>query len=126
VAMFNHKKFTRSVLHAVRGFRYVLGEQNFRVQVASSLVVIFFVLFFGLRVWEAVALVMMIILVLVLEIINSIFERVMDILEPRVHPYAKIIKDMMAAAVLIASIGAVFVGVVIFWPYFVNLYLGGI
>lgn len=45
----------------------------------------------------------------------------MDILEPRVHPYAKTVKDMMAAAVLIASIGAAFVGVVIFWSYFENI-----
>jgi diacylglycerol kinase len=28
---------------------------------------------------------------------------------------------MMAAAVLIASLGAAFVGIVIFWPYFENI-----
>lgn len=118
---FNFKKFSRSVSHAVRGFKCVLKEQNFRIQIVFSIVVIFLILFFGLKIWEAAALVMMIVLVLVLEIINSIFERIMDILEPRVHPYAKTIKDMMAAAVLIASIGAAFVGIVIFWPYFKNV-----
>ena len=118
---FSLKKFSRSFAHAVRGFKCVSKEQNFRVQILFSIVVIFLILFFGLKIWEAAALVMMIILVLVLEIINSIFERIMDILEPRVHPYAKTIKDMMAAAVLIASIGAAFVGVVIFWPYFNNI-----
>ena len=119
--MFNPKKFSRSVSHATRGFKCVLKEQNFRIQVLFSIIVIFLILFFGLKVWEAAALVMMVILVLVLEIINSIFERIMDILEPRVHPYAKTIKDMMAAAVLIASVGAAFVGVVILWPYFENV-----
>ena len=119
--MFNPKKFSRSVSHAVRGFKCVFKEQNFRIQISFSIIVIFLILFFGLKVWEAAALVMMIVLVLVLEIINSIFERIMDILEPRVHPYAKTVKDMMAAAVLIASIGAAFVGTVIFWPYFENV-----
>ena len=119
--MFSFKKLTRSFAHAIRGFRCVFREQNFKIQVAFAIIVIFFILFFGLKVWEAAALVMMTILVLVLEIINSIFERIVDILEPRVHPYAKTIKDMMAAAVLTASIGAVFVGVVIFWPYFSNI-----
>jgi len=119
--MFSLKKFSRSVSHAVRGFKCVFKEQNFRIQIAFSVIVIFLILFFGLKVWEAAALVMMVVLVLVLEIINSIFERIMDILEPRVHPYAKTIKDMMAAAVLIASIGAAFVGAVILWPYFENV-----
>lgn len=121
MTVFNLKKFSKSISHATRGFRYVLKEQNFRIQILFSVVVIFLILFLGLRVWETVALIMMIVLVLVLEIINSIFERIMDILEPRVHPYAKTVKDMMAAAVLIASFGAAFVGVVIFWPYFSNI-----
>ncbi len=121
MALFNLKKFSRSFSHAIRGFKCVLKEQNFRVQILFSIVVIFLILFFGLKIWEAAALVMMIVLVLVLEIINSIFERIMDILEPRVHPYAKTVKDMMAAAVLIASIGAAFVGIVIFWSYFENI-----
>ena len=118
MTVFSLKKFSRSFSHAIRGFKCVLKEQNFRVQILFSIVVIFLIIFFGLKIWEAAALVMMIVLVLVLEIINSIFERIMDILEPRVHPYAKTVKDMMAAAVLIASIGAAFVGIVIFWPYF--------
>ncbi|MEA1936791.1 MAG: diacylglycerol kinase [Patescibacteria group bacterium] len=116
--IFSVRKLVRSFLHAIGGFKRVFQEQNFRIQTALAIIVIFFILFFGLKVWESVALVMMITLVLVLEIINSIFERIVDILEPRVHPYAKAIKDMMAAAVLIASLGATFVGVIIFWPYF--------
>lgn len=119
--IFSFRKFTKSFTHAFRGFKYIFKEQNFKVQVGFAVLVIFFIFFFKLKIWETVALVMMIVLVLVLEIVNSIFERIVDILEPRVHPYAKVIKDMMAAAVLIASLGAVFVGVVIFWPYLINI-----
>lgn len=116
--VFKVKKFIRSVSHAVRGFRCILKEQNFKIQILFSIVVIVFIFIFNLKIWETVALLMMIVLVLVLEIINSIFERIMDILQPRVHPYAKTIKDMMASAVLVASVGAFFVGLLIFWPYF--------
>lgn len=122
--MFKFKKFLRSVSHAVRGFKRLLKEQNFQIIVLSSVVVIVFIFLFNLKVWESVALIMMIVLVLVLEIINSIFERIVDILEPRVHPYAKTIKDMMAAAVLTASIGAAFIGMVVFWPYLKNIING--
>jgi len=119
--MFSLRKLARSFSHATRGFKCVFREQNFRIQIAFAIIVVFFILFFRLKIWETVVLVMMVTLVLVLEIINSIFERIVDILEPRVHPYAKAIKDMMATAVLIASLGAAFVGIVIFWPYFSNV-----
>jgi len=55
--------------------------------------------------------------VLIMELINTVFERVVDILKPRIHPYARVIKDLMAATVLITSIVAVIVGVIIFYPY---------
>jgi len=45
---------------------------------------------------------------------------VVDILKPRIHPYAKLIKDLMAATVLITSIVAVVVGILIFYPYIVD------
>ena len=57
---------------------------------------------------------------LVMELINTVFERVVDILKPRVHPYARLIKDLMAATVLITSIVAVVVGIIIFYPYIIN------
>lgn len=121
MVIFNFKKFTRSVSYAIRGLRSVSREQNFRIQAISALSVIVLIILLGLKVWETVALLMMITLVLVLEIINSIFERIVDILEPRVHPHAKTIKDMMASAVLIASSGAFLVGILILWPYFKSI-----
>ena len=54
--------------------------------------------------------------------INSIFERIIDILRPRFHPEAKIIKDMMAAIVLIASISSVVIGLSIFLPKIFELF----
>ena len=119
--MFHFKRFVKSISYASRGIRSAFKEQNFKIQVLFAIIVIFLMIIFHLKLWETIVLLMMIILVLVLEIINSIFERIVDILEPRVHPYAKNIKDMMAAAVLVASLGALIVGCLIFWPYFRGL-----
>ncbi|NOQ67856.1 diacylglycerol kinase [Patescibacteria group bacterium] len=121
MTIFSPKKLARSFSHAVKGFKCVFREQNFKVQIIFSIAVFILILLFDLRMWETVVLIMMITLVLVLEIINSIFERIMDILQPRVHPHAKTVKDMMASAVLAASLGAFLVGLLIFWPHFKSI-----
>jgi diacylglycerol kinase len=44
-------------------------------------------------------------------------ERVLDLLQPRLNPYAGDVKDLMAGAVLLASIGASVLAVYLFWPH---------
>jgi len=57
--------------------------------------------------WAAAAVVAAI--VMALELVNSAMEGVIDLLHPAIHPEIKIIKDMLAGAVLIASISALIV-----------------
>ena len=45
-------------------------------------------------------------LVLALELINSAMESVIDLLHPELHPEIKVIKDMVAGAVLVISVAA--------------------
>ena len=117
--MDNLRKFFRSFNHAFRGLKYMLrNEQNFQIEVLFGFFVIALMFIFSIRGLEKVALFFVIFSVLVMEIINTIFERVVDILKPRVHPYAQLIKDIMAAAVLIVSVGSIVIGVIIFYPYF--------
>ena len=72
--------------------------------------------------WERVALLLLITAVLVLELINSVFERISDGLKPRLHPMVKDIKDIMAGAVFLSSLVAAIIGILIFWPYLQALY----
>jgi diacylglycerol kinase len=65
---------------------------------------------------EAVALILVASSVLVLELINSTLERVVDYMKPRLHHYVEVVKDMMAGAVLVASLGAAVIGIIIFYP----------
>lgn len=112
------KDFFRSLRYALAGLKFVWRENNFRLETIIALVVIFFMFALGLGRLEKVALLFAIIAVLVLEALNTIFEHLADILKPRLHDYIMIIKDIMAAAVLLTSLGSIFVGLIIFWPYF--------
>ena len=117
--MFNFKKIIKSFHHAGRGLRQVFHEeQNFRLQILAAAVVLSVAFYLGLKNWEIIILILMITLVLVLELINSILERLVDIVKPGIHEYARAIKDIMAAAVFIASFSSLLVGILIFLPYF--------
>lgn len=96
-------------------------EQNFRIQVIVALGVIIAMLAFRVSRLEAVALMFVIVAVLVLELLNSVVERFIDLLKPRLSQYAQVIKDMMAAAVFLSSLGAIIVGITIFYPYLATL-----
>jgi undecaprenol kinase len=121
--MENFKKLFKSFKYAFRGLKYVLkNEQNFQLEVLGGIFVVVLMCLFPTSVLEKIALFIVIFAVLVIELINTIFERVVDMLKPRVHPYAQVVKDIMAAAVLLSSIGAVIVGVGIFYPYIKDLF----
>lgn len=112
-----------SFRYAWKGLVYTFKhEQNFRIQLIASVVVIVLMILLHIKGWEAVALIFVIIAVLILELLNTIIERFIDILKPRLHHYSEIIKDMMAAAVFLAAAGALVVGLIIFYPYLVSLF----
>lgn len=116
------KRFKRSLKHAVDGIKYAIShEKNFRIESLVAFFVVVFIFFFRVKNWEAVMLILMIMWVLVSELINTVLERVVDILKPRIHPYARLIKDLMASVVLISSLAALIVGIIIFFPYFRDL-----
>lgn len=117
------KQFIRSLRHAASGLRFVASrEQSFRLQIFASAVVLALVIFLELAVWQKILLILLVCAVLVLEVINSIFERIADALKPRLNPVVKEVKDMMAGAVLLTAITSVVVAVMIFWPYFVSVF----
>jgi len=114
----NLRTLIKSFKYAWHGLLYaVQREQNFRIHLAATVVVVALMLFFQVTIYEAVILSVVIMFVLILEIVNIIFERLTDMLQPRIHHYAKVIKDLMATAVLVASLSALVVGILIFYPY---------
>lgn len=112
----------KSLKYAWRGVSYVFrNEQNFRIQIVIGLLVICAMIVFRVTPLEAVALVFVITAVLVMEVFNTVLERFIDIVKPRLHEYAGIIKDMMAGAVILTACGAIIVGMLILGPYLIAL-----
>lgn len=117
------RQLGKSCRHAIRGLKYVLAnERNFQIELVIGLFVVILIFIFKVKNWEAVILMLIIMWVLITELTNTVVERVVDILKPRIHPYARLVKDIMAAVVLISSIMAIVVGIIIFYPYFRNLF----
>jgi len=124
--MISVKKFYKSLKYALRGIKQVMKqEHSFRVQLIAALVVLVVVFLLPLDVWERVVLLLLIAAVLVLEVINSIFERLSDGLKPRLNEMVKDVKDMMAGAVLITSCTAALIAAMILWPYIQDLLEAG-
>lgn len=112
------KQFTESLRYALRGLAYAAkNEKNFQNELIAALIIVVAMVYFNVTKSEAVVLFMVIMAVLIMELLNTAMERVVDILKPKIHPYAKLVKDLMAASVLLMSLLAVILGVIIFLPY---------
>jgi diacylglycerol kinase len=61
-------------------------------------------------------IVLVVTLVWTVEFINTALEAVVDLASPQQHPLARAAKDVAAAAVLIASLGSVVIGLLILGP----------
>lgn len=121
--MISLKRLHRSMRDAVRGLVFTFkNEQNFRIQILIAAIVLVAALIFPLRVWEIILLILLVVLVLVMELLNTAFEYFSDLLKPRLHHYVYIIKDVMAAAVFLTAFGSAAIGIMIFLPHFINLF----
>ncbi len=119
--MFSFQRFKRSFVDASRGIFYIFRkEQNFRIQVVMSLFILIAIILLPLRPWETVVLILLAVMVLTMEILNTALENFSDMFKPRVHPYVGVVKDLMAGAVLITAIGALIIGLIILLPHFLS------
>ncbi|WP_347862727.1 diacylglycerol kinase family protein [Salimicrobium sp. PL1-032A] len=106
------------------GFRFALSglsgmireERNLKIHLGASVLVVVTGFIFTVSVVEWAILLLTIALVLSLEVMNAVVERVMDFIHPDYHQKVKVIKDAAAGAVLIAAIMAVLIAIVIFVP----------
>ena len=112
----------KSLSHAFRGLKHVFfQEANFQVQLAVAIVIFALMIFFPLSWNERIIILLLIFSVLILEIVNSAVEQLVDLVKPRLSPQVKLVKDMMAAAVLSSSFAAMVIGTIIFIPYFLEI-----
>lgn len=107
----------RSFHYAFAGWMYVLRTQkNAWIHATISVVVLLLALYLRLSAHDDAVLVLTIAVVWTAEFINTALEAVVDLASPEIHPLAKIGKDVGAAAVLIAAMAAIIIGLLIMGP----------
>ncbi len=116
------RDLAESFSHAWRGLLLAFRtERSFRVQLAAALVVVTILIVAPLTVVERALLLLVTATVLMLELLNSMVERLADLLKPRIHLNVRDIKDLMAAVVFLASGFAMVIGILILWPHLAAL-----
>ncbi len=116
--------FWRSLQNAISGWRYLFtSQQNFRVQVFFGMAVFIAAWLLQVRRQDWLVLLLLVTMVLVLEVLNTVFEFFLDMVRPKINSYVKMFKDMLAAMVLLASLAAAIIGLVIFYPYLRNIFV---
>lgn len=92
--------------------------RNFRIQIFLGALSIILGIILKISGFEWLGLILIIASVLILELINTAIEEIVNMVSPEIQERAKIAKDVSAASVLVASIAAIFIGIIIFIPKF--------
>lgn len=117
-------KFSDSVKHAVDGIDYTVGhERNFKIELGFAILVFLLSIILRVSMVEWLVLLLTISMVLVLEVVNTAIERCVDLVTKEYKDLAKVAKDTAAGAVLIMSVFSVAIGICIFLPKILDLFL---
>jgi diacylglycerol kinase (ATP) len=107
-----------SFRYAAQGLAYAIASQrNFRIHVITGAVVFALGLWLQLSLDRLAVLVLTVAAVLVLELLNTATEAVVDLAIGRqFHPLARIAKDCAAAAVLVAALSSMMIALLLLLP----------
>lgn len=107
----------RSFRCALRGVRHALVSQhNAWIHAVATVAACGLGLLLGLSKVEWCAVVLAIVGVWTAEAINTALEFLCDVASPEFHPRVEKAKDVAAAGVLIAAVGAAVIGLLVFGP----------
>ena len=110
-------RFVRSVTYACAGVLHTVKTQrNMRIHVMVAIIVLLCTWWLQLPRGDVYLVFFCIGLVISLECMNTAIEAVVDLVTEEFHPKAKIAKDAAAAAVLIAAILSVIIGLLVLGP----------
>jgi diacylglycerol kinase len=111
------QKFIKSFGYAFSGIACAFKTQfNFRFHLAAMLLVCLAGWYVNLAANEWLWLIAASGMVVVAELFNTAIEVLVDLVSPAYHEKAKVVKDVAAAAVLLAAVTAVGIGLIILMP----------
>ena len=109
----------KSFKYAFKGLKVLLLEEaNFRLEIAATAAVLAFAVYNDFSYVELAWVVLAAVLVLVAEVINSLIERILNMIEPGYNPLVGKFKDISAAIVLIHVVGACAIGILVLLNHF--------
>lgn len=104
----------KSFKYAINGIKDAIkSEPNFRFHLFAAVVVITATFLFRFSAIETAIIVIAISIVITLELINTIVEKLVDLYSKEISEKAREIKDMSAAVVFIGSIFAAIIGLIV-------------
>ena len=110
----------KAFFYSAKGVRYAYThEAAFRQEILLALLLIPVALILPVSHWQSLALILSVLLVLLVELLNSAIEAVVDRVGTQYHELAGSAKDMGSAAVLVALIMCFSVWGVILWDRFI-------
>jgi diacylglycerol kinase (ATP) len=122
IPSFSWKARLKSFKYAWEGIvSFFRLEYNAQIHLAITVLVLVLSITLQLSKWEVIAVVFSIAIVWVVEMINTVIEKMMDFICIERHPQIKLIKDLAAGAVLVAAVAAAIIGCIIFIPKLVIL-----
>ena len=111
-------KEIQSFGHALRGIKVLVATQaHARFHLLATIVVVALGLVFSVSKLDWLILLLAIMAVWVAEALNTSIEFLCDRVSPEYNDLVKSAKDVAAASVLLASMGALILGALVFWPY---------
>jgi diacylglycerol kinase (ATP) len=113
---YKNNNFIASLNHAIAGvFTAVKQERNMKIHFIIATLVLILGYLFDISKFEFLLLFMSISFVLITEMINTAMEIMVDLIKQEFSILAKMIKDISAGIVLIASLNALIVGFLVFF-----------
>lgn len=113
--IFKPRYFSESLKLAFKGVAYLfLYHHNMRIIFLLGIAAFLSGIYFKLKGIELVALCITITLVFMAEIFNTAIELIIDMFTEKYYTVLKLVKDIAAAVVLIASLNAIAVGYILF------------
>jgi diacylglycerol kinase len=120
------RKFAESLSNALRGLRFSYRSQrNMTLHTAAAAAAVILGLLLRISFSEMALIILLIASVIVLELLNTAIEEIVNMLTLSRKMRAMVAKDVSAAAVLVAAISAVVIGGLIFVPRIINLFIYG-
>lgn len=111
------RNFIASVRYSIDGFFAAMKhEPSFREDLLFALLLVPLAIVLPVNAVSTALMIASLILILIVELLNSAIEWVIDYLRPERHPLAKRIKDMASAAVFLSYINCIVVWSILLWP----------